>query len=416
MKRTVLFILLLSCFSGICLFAEENLSVERLMRTGDVRYVSAHPYPYPSALRVDEAALSIVLPGRGGAVRIYYQETEPSWTAERWTDDIVRGMGGQYIDLADWSIRAMPGFISSYNIKSGRQYIKAWTDTAKRLAFILKAQPEEGGQNYVVFYTNRDGTAGAFNMVGKQYDPRETIMLLEALDPQMFRRSSERAKELGLLSSFLSGNALIWGRRNYNITDELYSLLGQRAGTSMGIPEYDSDGNSYYLEEQSIKTRANANLFVFDQENNLLVTVNMASYSDIFRENDNIENMTMSLHVGFGGNVYFFYAGEEYTEVFRIRRTWGEPNLYALAVNGYTDDDYGLFVKRTLSEMSAADLALLKDHLYALAGYRFLRPEHQEYFDRQVWYVPCDIRQEDITLIDLRRALLELIQREEEGR
>ena len=92
------------------------------------------------------------------------------------------------------------------------------------------------------------------------------------------------------------------------------------------------------------------------------------------------------MYVGFGGNIYYYIAGEEYTEVFRIRRTWGEPDFYGMAINGYTDDEYGKYVYEVLPKMSKADLRLLRNTIFALYGVHFKSADLSKYFDKQVWY------------------------------
>ena len=52
---------------------------------------------------------------------------------------------------------------------------------------------------------------------------------------------------------------------------------------------------------------------------------------NLYKESENLQNKhdLGYMYVGFGGNIYYYIAGEEYTEVFRIRRTWGDPDFYA---------------------------------------------------------------------------------------
>ena len=52
---------------------------------------------------------------------------------------------------------------------------------------------------------------------------------------------------------------------------------------------------------------------------------------NLYKESENLQNKhdLGYMYVGFGGNIYYYIAGEEYTEVFRIRRTLGDPDFYA---------------------------------------------------------------------------------------
>ena len=97
-------------------------------------------------------------------------------------------------------------------------------------------------------------------------------------------------------------------------------------------------------------------------------------------------HFTSSWYVGFGGNIYYYIAGEKYTEVFRIRRTWGDPDFYAMAINGYTDDEYGKYVDEVLPSLSKSDLRLLRNTIFALYGVHFKSQDLSNYFDKQVWY------------------------------
>ncbi len=85
-------------------------------------------------------------------------------------------------------------------------------------------------------------------------------------------------------------------------------------------------------------------------------------------------------------------------------------------MNGYTEDEYGAYVKKVISEMSREELRVLRNTIYALYGYEFKDEGLREYFEKQVWYEgKGEVRSEGLELPDERQRLLELIQ-EEEGK
>lgn len=57
-----------------------------------------------------------------------------------------------------------------------------------------------------------------------------------------------------------------------------------------------------------------------------------------------------------------------------------------MAINGYTDDEYGKYVYEVLPKMSKADLRLLRNTIFALYGVHFKSADLSKYFDKQVWY------------------------------
>ncbi len=117
-----------------------------------------------------------------------------------------------------------------------------------------------------------------------------------------------------------------------------------------------------------------------------------------------------SWYVGFGGNIYYYIAGEEYTEVFRIRRTWGDPDFYAMAINGYTDDEYGKYVDEVLPTLSKSDLRLLRNTIFALYGVHFKSEDLSKHFDKKVWYTDEGKTSAEVTLPAHRQKLVEMIQ------
>ena len=141
----------------------------------------------------------------------------------------------------------------------------------------------------------------------------------------------------------------------------------------------------------------------------------MNNYSTILGRNGDYQETrpeySTSWYVGFGGNIYYYIAGEEYTEVFRIRRTWGEPDFYAMAINGYTEDEYGKYVDKVLPTLSKADLRLLRNTVFALYGVHFKSEDLAKHFDKQVWYTDEGKTSADVTLPEHRQKLVEMIQK-----
>jgi hypothetical protein len=88
-----------------------------------------------------------------------------------------------------------------------------------------------------------------------------------------------------------------------------------------------------------------------------------------------------------------------------------------MAVNGYTEDEYGKYVRETLKSLSKEELRLLRNHLFALYGYVFNSEDLVRYFNKQVWYLPDPaISFSSVQLPAERQALLDLIIAEEKKR
>jgi hypothetical protein len=134
------------------------------------------------------------------------------------------------------------------------------------------------------------------------------------------------------------------------------------------------------------------------------------NYTDIFLSNDDNIPFSASWYVGYGGNIYYYIAGEEYTEVFRIRRTWGNPDMYAMAINGYTEDNYGKYVTETLATMSKAELRLLRNTIFALYGVHFKSEDLSAHFAKEVWYTDDGKTSGEVELPPHRQKLVEMIQ------
>ena len=255
------------------------------------------------------------------------------------------------------------------------------SDTNPGISFILKKD-----NGYIVYFLG-----GAIDSNGRIYSEEEAMAYLKQYDSEKYEQSKKKAAELNLYNDFISNRVLIWGNtfyKDYN-TLQQYDIQGYRyfsedygsLGTVLGC--YLNDDNVFYLEK-------------------------LNSYSEIRKKG---QDYTFSWYVGFGGNIYYYIAGEEYTEVFRIRRTWGDPDFYAMAINGYTDDEYGKYVNEVLSKLSKADLRLLRNTIFALYGVHFKSADLSKYFDKQVWYTDEGKTSADVTLPEHRQKLVEMIQK-----
>ena len=255
------------------------------------------------------------------------------------------------------------------------------------ISFILKKD-----DGYIVYYVSNGGTPGAVDTTGKIYSNTEALAYLKEYDPEKYTESLARAEELGLKAEFERGNVLIWGKTYYS--------------TSSSLKQYDSEGNKYsftYLGDLGtfISCRKNTD------EENLCKTIDANNYSTIL---PTAGSFSYSWYVGYGGNIYYYIAGEEYTEVFRIRRTWGNPDMYAMAINGYTEDNYGEYVKNTLSTMSKSDLRLLRNTIFALYGVHFKSEDLSAHFAKEVWYTDEGKTSGEVELPAHRQKLVEMIQ------
>ena len=255
------------------------------------------------------------------------------------------------------------------------------------ISFVLKKN-----DGYIVYFIYEGGTPGAVDTSGKIYSNTEALAYLKEYDPEKYAESLARAEKLGLKSDFERGNVLIWGKTYYS--------------TSSSLKQYDSEGNKYsftYLGDLGtfISCRKNTD------EENLCKTIDANNYSTIL---PTAGSFSYSWYVGYGGNIYYYIAGEEYTEVFRIRRTWGNPDMYAMAINGYTEDNYGKYVTETLATMSKSDLRLLRNTIFALYGVHFKSEDLSAHFEKEVWYTDEGKTSGEVELPPHRQKLVEMIQ------
>ena len=374
MKKAVIFLI-----TGLMVLGCFGQEVEKIAVLEDVKY---ERYPgggmgyFPLGIYFDEMDNLLVVqdPLSENIVTINLEtkaiskEEKPSFSEHA---PLLLKLGNDYWGIYSNSIE--------YSINNKTyEYI---SDTNPGISFILKKD-----NGYIVYFLG-----GAIDSNGRIYSEEEAMAYLKQYDSEKYEQSKKKAAELNLYNDFISNRVLIWGNtfyKDYN-TLQQYDIQGYRyfsedygsLGTVLGC--YLNDDNVFYLEK-------------------------LNSYSEIRKKG---QDYTFSWYVGFGGNIYYYIAGEEYTEVFRIRRTWGDPDFYAMAINGYTDDEYGKYVNEVLSKLSKADLRLLRNTIFALYGVHFKSADLSKYFDKQVWYTDEGKTSADVTLPEHRQKLVEMIQK-----
>ena len=301
--------------------------------------------------------------------------------------------------------------------KDGKEikYIAGTKNISTGISFILKK-----GEGYIVYYVHEDGTPGAVDTEGKIYSNREALEYLKEYDVEKYEESLVRAEELGLKEDFEEGKVLIWGKTYYSTPKILkeFWLKGKKGYlySNLGnVIQYDLQGNGYQADF-SIGAD-NSDIVIVSSEGEWLIQpIKIHEKSSILKqkhEEDDFMGVSSSWYVGYGGNIYYYIAGEEFTEVFRIRRTWGNPDMYSMAINGYTEDNYGKYVEETLSKMSKKELRLLRNTIFALYGVHFKSADLSAYFAKEVWYIDEGKTSGEVVLPAHRQKLVEMIQEAE---
>ena len=417
MKKYLFFVLII--FISSLGFAQE---VEKIFETNEVKYTSREPARFaPYGIYTDELNNSIEI-------------MNGSWKGST-TFDFEGNLIVKSIAILPKTIECYQKinnlYIGSYDtnisIEKDSRFL-AWVNTAESgISFILKK-----GNGYIVYFVDKQGLPGAVDTEGKIYTNKEAMEYLKKYDRKKYEESLLRAEELGLKNAFEKAEILVWGKRYYSTLDKMEKVLGKSGLILYGLIQYDMQGNAYQIEFDwwgnykndwgklfNEGTEDNSDFVCEDVKGNriiLLTTLN--NYSKILGRNGDYQEIrpkySSSWYVGFGGNIYYYIAGEEYTEVFRIRRTWGNPDFYAMAINGYTDDEYGKYVDEVLPSLSKEDLRLLRNTIFALYGVHFNSDDLTTYFDKQVWYTDEGKSFSDIQLPAHRQKLVEIIQGLEE--
>jgi hypothetical protein len=271
----------------------------------------------PNLLLVDEAAGEIGIPQgtrEGGVLVRRAAGTPAGWEAA--PASFPRGDGGVALRLGPWHIEASAASLSIET--EGRVITRLGSrDIEGGLAFVL----ENGdGKNYTCFFVNGAGEAGAADTRGRVYRKKDAVQLLRLLDGEKFSAGVERAGELGLAGAFQNGEALVWGR-NYYAPARILNRYWGRAVYPLGDAQiqYDSEGNGYQLRVDRSNGRSGAAIWIVDPDGNSRI-IDLGASSQILRTYGVEREFTIAFHAGSGQSIYFFVAGDEYTELFRIRR------------------------------------------------------------------------------------------------
>ena len=294
---------------------------------------------------------------------------------------------------------------SSLTIEKNNTLIKNIIESNNSgICFILKKD------NGYIVYVNT-GYPYAIDTNGRTYSEDEAMLYLKKYDSEKYEQSKKRATELNLYNDFIHNNVLIWGNTYYTTT-EIMEWFYKEADPYIfnGLIQYDNLGYGYQIDFNY--NRFPSDVCIVNPDGTRNIIFNIRDYSTIlstYEDGENRKYFVTGWHVGFGGNIYYYIAGEEYTEVFRIRRTWGEPDFYAMAINGYTDDSYGKYVNKVLPTLSKADLRLLRNTIFALYGVHFKSADLSKLFNKQVWYKDEGKTSADVTLPEHRQKLVEMI-------
>ena len=274
------------------------------------------------------------------------------------------------------------------------------------ISFILKK-----GNEYIVYYVDTNGCPEAVDTTGHIYSSEEAMEYLKEYDSEKYAQSLKRAEELGLKQKFLNSEALVWGRTYYSTIKNMEKVYGEIPYIrTSDLIQYDLKGYGYEFQDYL----KGSEICIVSPEGKRLNLFSISEPSTIYSTYTWEQDRSSSWYVGFGGNIYYYVAGEEYTEVFRIRRTWGDPDFYAMAINGYTEDEYGKYVDEVLPTLSKSDLRLLRNTIFALYGVHFNSDDLTTYFDKQVWYTDEGKSFSDIQLPAHRQKIVEIIQGLEE--
>ena len=281
------------------------------------------------------------------------------------------------------------------------QYIAGYSNIQSGVSFILKKD-----NGYIVYYVDEGGYPCAVDTTGGIYSSDEAMAYLKKYDPEKYQQSEKKAAELELYNDFIRNRVLIWGNTYYTTT-RIMERFYKKADPYIinGLIQYDNSGYGYQIDFSFNNFPSEVCIVNPDGTRNTIF--NIRDYSKILSA---YEDFFTSYYVGFGGNIYYYISCKDYTEVFRIRRTWGEPDFYAMAINGYTDDSYSKYVNEVLPTLSKADLRLLRNTIFAIYGVHFKSADLSAHFAKQVWYTDEGKTSGEVTLPAHRQKLVEMIQ------
>ncbi len=299
--------------------------------------------------------------------------------------------GLMQIELGDFDISCHSDVLILEKDNEQIQYIAGYENIKSGISFILKKD-----NGYIIYYVNEDGFPSAVDTTGRIYSEEEAMAYLKKYDPEKYEQSKRTSGELELYNDFIRNRVLIWGKTHYM----KHNVMVQ----------YDLQGNYYFMQDFG-SLGSDIGCYFNDKCIFYKFTEGLNPYSEIIKNCKDDDYYSSSWYLGFGGNIYYYVTGKEYTEVFRIRRTWGDPDFYAMAINGYTDDSYGKYVNKVLPTLSKSDLRLLRNTIFALYGVHFKSADLSKYFDKQVWYTDEGKTSADVTLPEHRQKLVEMIQK-----
>ena len=395
MKKII--ILLINLLISLNMFAQ---NVEKLISTESIRLnTTKFGDIMPIGISVDELNYNIYL-FNGGYKGAWVYNSKNNLVNFDKTVKIVNGT--DRIILNDFIISYYDSglFVDNNNIEIANLNFQIKSG----ISFILKKD-----NGYIIYYVDEKGIPGAVDTTGRIYTNIEAIEYLKQYDSEKFEQSLSRAKELGLYDKFIKNEVLVWGQTYYSTTyikEALYEK-GKFPYLNHGLILYDNSGYSYQI--RLMYQDSLSKLCIVSPTGEDSIKIPLKGYSDMIYDDNSW--VSTSWYVGFGGNIYYYIAGEEYTEVFRIRRTWGDPDFYAMAINGYTDDEYGKYVDEVLPNLSKADLRLLRNTIFALYGVHFKSEDLSKHFDKQVWYTDEGKTSAEVTLPAHRQKLVEMIQK-----
>ncbi len=369
----------------LIMFSLSAQTVERLAKREDIKLKVKIVNVMPEGIMVDEKNDDIYLIN-GGSGGSWIYNCENNCVLFDKTVPILNGI--ERVKLNEYLISYSDTGIFINNIIN-EKIANLNNKVQSGISFILKK-----GSGYIIYYVDTNGLPGAVDTEGKIYTNKEVISYLKQYDSEKYEESLLRAEELGLKNAFEKAEILVWGKTVYK--PKQYLL------------QYDEGGLSYSFE-CSGKWGTFVGCYLNDEE--IMSMDNLNDFTTLIGKG---KDYSTSWYVGFGGNIYYYIAGEEYTEVFRIRRTWGDPDFYAMAINGYTDDEYGKYVDEVLPTLSKSALRLLRNTIFALYGVHFNSDDLTTYFDKQVWYTDEGKSFSDIQLPAHRQKLVEIIQGLEE--
>lgn len=392
MKKIIIFCILI--ISELSLYSQ---SIEKLGIIQDIHFVdgiSGGPGS-PNELSVNEVDEQIKIINKNADFTYYDMHNLKGISKEEYRSAFTTAQ----IELGNYDISFYDEIVRIE--KNGLiKQVSGGQETKSGISFILKKD-----SGYIVYYVNERGIPGAVDTKGKIYGNVEAIEYLKKYDPKKYEHSEKRSEELGLKEKFDLYEVLIWGDTYYSTAKILLDFYKKNPFINLDLLQYDENGYSYQMDFDYDASK----LCIINPDGTNLSRNKYEGYSKFLKNEDS--GISTSWYVGFGGNIYYYIAGKEYTEVFRIRRTWGNPDFYAMAINGYTNDEYGKYVKEVLPKMSKADLRLLRNTIFALYGVHFKSEDLSKYFNKQVWYTDEGKTSGEVTLPENRQKLVEMIQK-----